>query len=265
MASGTPDDAGGAPQPQHRIAVGTPPCFLYYYRETRRAQDPAGVLRYRMEAILPCGEEEEVGEGGAGYRWCHSHSIERSALHASDLVHLRLFNSICIPESNARTMRFTFATLHHGAYTYGVTPAGQLTVVRYEAAAPTYDASVALMPSSTPSGGDHHGVVANNDDDTDELDTFHAASVYTLTHDYIQTSTPGRNVHVGASFVPCGTLFIPMWLGESGMRALLAQWYEQKLPVARTEALVTVRLLGGGSSIRHVVPRLREKHQHVAA
>jgi hypothetical protein len=270
MASGTPDDAGGAPQPQHRIAVGTPPCFLYYYRETRYAQDPEGVLRYRMEAILPCPDGEETHRSHYYY---HSRAIEHSGLRAVDLAHLQLFNSICIPEANARTMRFTFATQHHGAYTCLVTPAGQLAIDRYDATAPAYDAATALTPSSSSSsglapriGGDHAVVVGGKEEEGEpDLDTYHAASVYTLTHDYIQSSTPGRHIHVGASFVPCGTLFIPLWLGENGMRALLAQWYEQKLPVARTEALVTVRLLDGSSSIRHVVPRLREKHQHVAA
>jgi hypothetical protein len=228
-----------------RLTVCPPPCFLYYYLETHYAKDPEGANRYRLETILPC-KAEEVDTSSHYY----SRSIEHSALGAVDMAHLQLFNSICIPESNARTMRFTFVTLHHGAYSCLVTPTGQLAIVRYDAIAPGYDSATALMPACTSDGGG-------------DLDTFHAASVYTLTHDYIQSSTPGRHIHVGVSFVPCGTLFIPLWLGENGMRALLAQWYEQKLPIARTEALVTVRLLDGGSSIRHAVPRLKEKHQHL--
>jgi hypothetical protein len=280
------DDGGGDPphqhrRQQHRIAVGAPPCFLYYYRETRYAQDPEGVLRYRMEAILPCPPSPPRADDAEEtrshyYHYYHSRAIEHSGLRAVDLAHLQLFNSICIPEANARTMRFTFATQHHGAYTCLVTPAGQLAIDRYDATAPAYDAATALTPSSFPlplllldvdddPHHHHHAEEKEKEGEADDLDTYHAASVYTLTHDYIQSSTPGRHIHVGASFVPCGTLFIPLWLGEDGMRALLAQWYEQKLPVARTEALVTVRLLDGGSSIRHVVPRLREKHQHVAA
>jgi hypothetical protein len=213
--------------------------------------------RYRMEAILPhthaervVVEEEEQSPPPPLLEpfsvACAKDTIQYNRLDSDGLFNLQLFNSVCIPESNARTMRFVFASAQQGAYTCNVTPTGQLSILQYHAVPPAYDTASALLP---PSDGD--------------LDAFHAASIYTITHDYIQTSTPARYIHIGLSFVPCGILFIPLWVGESGMRTLLTHFYEQKLPVAKTEALLTVRLLNGGSSIRHVVPRQHEKHERL--
>jgi hypothetical protein len=223
------------------------PCCVYYYRQTHYRSDPDGVYRYKMEAILPC--RKGVDDAAQARKYA-THAIERSALIDADLDRLQLFNSICIPECNASSIRFIFASVHHGAYACSVTPTGQLSIDRYYCEPPAY---VGRDDVLLPPDGD--------------LDTFHAASIYTTMHDYIQTTTPNRYIHVGLSFVPCGTFFMPIWLGDGGgaLRALLAQWYEQKLLLAKTESLVTVRLRNGDCSVRHVLPRAHEKHMRLMA
>lgn len=223
------------------------PCWVYYYRQTRYHGDPEGVYRYKMEAILPCRGVDDAASMQREYSTC---AIERSALTDRDLERLQLFNSICIPECNARSIRFVFASLHHGAYSCSVTPTGQLSIDGYHSDPPVY--------------GDRDNVLLPPDGD---LDTFHATSIYTTMHDYIQTTTPNRYIHVGLSLVPCGTFFMPVWLGDGGgaLRTLLGQWYEQKLLLAKTESLFTVRLRDGDCSVRHVLPRAHEKHMRLMA
>ncbi len=89
----------------------------------------------------------------------------------------------------------------------------------------------------------------------DETNPFHAVSTFTVLHDYVQTSVPGRHFHVGLSLLPCGTHFLPIWVNTAMMRGMLGQWYSQKLPAARSEARIVLRLPNNGSSIRHVLPR----------
>lgn len=119
---------------ESELAV-TVPAYTYLYRQMRhpRLQD----FEYKLEAILP-------GQQTLSF---FTDTIERSTLVGQDLSHLQLFNHICIPELNAATMRFLFASERDGAYTCAVTPTGQLSLTAYSRTAPAYDdASVQVPP-----------------------------------------------------------------------------------------------------------------------
>jgi len=212
------------------------PVTIFYYIQVF---DPTKeTYHYKIEA---------VGSGRRRLAYC-AQNIQKSSLDGADLVQIQLFNNVYIPEYNAASLCFVFSTTHDGIYYCELTCSGTLRVVSHHA--PHSDVAVSLP---------HSYKLARPPEPDGDIDTYLACSVYTSIHDYIQTRS-GHFFHLGISFVPCGTLFIPLWLQSDYLELLLEKWMSNKMTLANIESLIAVRLLDGTSSVRHVIKRISEKH-----
>jgi len=217
------------------------PTTIYYYSEVFDASKEN--YHYKLNAI---------GSGQRIISYC-AQNIQKSNLDGVDLAQIQLFNSVYIPEYNAASLCFVFSSLEHGSFYCNLTCSGTLQIIHHHPPS-ALAAPLLFVPSQTmampPAEGD--------------VDTYLACSVYTSIHDYIQTRS-GHFFHLGVSFVPCSTLFIPLWLQNSYLEQLLCKWSTNKLTLANTESLIAVRMLDGNSSVRHAIRRPSEKHMRVVS
>ncbi len=208
------------------------PSSTYYYRQRLPAEEGGAEVVYKLEAILHQKQTVQVATG----------NIECSSLLGADLAQLQLFNDVYIPECNAASLCFIFASENDGAYTCVPTPSGALRIVSYASIAPTYDPSEAERPPE------------------DGLDACHALSIFTIIHDFVETRTPGRYFHAGISFMPSSPLGVPTYLSAQNLRDLMAYWRRDRLPRARGQSLLSIRHFDGRTTVRHVIPQSKEKN-----
>lgn len=206
----------------------------FHYKEltgeqiTERGQQHYGHFKYRLMRIETTTHEKHLQTGG----------IERSTICGADIAHLQVFNEVFIPECNTDCFRIVFHELSGKRRVYSIS--NQL-LVQEEEDAPSGDVRV-VYP-----------------DQTEDGDAYFAASGNTILHDYAETR-PGRFFHVGISFMPTGPLFVPLWLCNARMERLVCLDWPRANNIAKKEALVVIRYLNGGHSIRHVLSRPVEKH-----
>jgi hypothetical protein len=205
---------------------------IFHYKElteeqiAQKGQQNYGHFKYRLERIDTAMHEKRL----------HNSGIERSTVCGVDLAQLQVFNEVFIPECNADGVRIVFHELDGSRRGYSFS-ACQLMEASEEAAASSV-------------------VYPNQEDDGD---AYFATSGNTMVHDYIETQ-PGRFFHIGISFLPIGPLFMPLWLCAARMERLLLVDWPRTNEVAKKEALVVLRLLNGGHSIRHAISRQAEKN-----
>ena len=206
----------------------------FHYKELTReqimekGQQHYGHFKYRLTRIETCTSEKQLHTGG----------IERSTISGADLAQLQVFNEVFIPECNADCFRIVFHELCGARHLYSLS--NQL-LMKEEEREPSANSNV---------------VYPDQDEDGD---AYFAASGATMLHDYAETR-PGRFFHVGISFLPTGPLFVPLWLCNDRMARLVFMDWPRANDVAKKEALVVIRYLNGGHSIRHVITRQSEKH-----
>jgi len=235
------------------------PVCTYRYREIPEDIARCPKFRFRLESVTLRRRTVQWSNG----------NIERSTLMGADLAQLQLFNDVYIEEANAASLCFEFVEASGEAHTY--TPLARTArLVRVRPA--NLDAPQQRTTPPPPSMSANDAPVLQlktspRKEDAD-LDTFYAASVYTLMHEYVQTGTPNNNssgpprfFHVGATLVPCSTLFVPLWLNDRALVNLLGEWRAHKLPHSKTQALF-VTAGGESAMVQSVLPRDGQK-RHV--
>ena len=217
------------------------PVSIFYYREAVCSR-MEGRYRYRLEAI-----ESSV----QSLQYECSKQIERTTLMGSDLAQLQFWNKVCIPQANAKSIQFIFSSNQEdqGTYVCQMTSNGFLKAISY---------CTNQEPSTLPVYDPHKALKTCVDGD---VDTYYAASTFTIAHEYVQSRTTSHFIHVGASLVPCGTLFVPLWMNDRAMRALLCSFKLEQLPRAEQEALMMLHLRNGHTSFLHCIPRTQERHR----
>lgn len=220
------------------------PCTTYHYLELAPAARYLGCT-YKM-----CGISVASCPSSVWYRITPKMQ-SNSLSNPDEIAEIQLFNHIFIPESNAACIRLVFYTLSVGSFTCAFTDHGTLRVL-------SHDPGATWKPEEIRASG------LLKDPPVGDADTFLANSIYTILHDYVQTRrSQSSYFHAGISFCPSGTLFVPLWLSSYGLSRMVDEWRFQLLPIAQKESIITIRLLSGQSSVRHVVQRPTEKHSFI--
>lgn len=202
----------------HSLSV---PCQTYYFREASSAEG-----HYQLEAILPSRTEV----------YYSSHPFQSSSLVDCDLAQLQLLDEVLVAECNAQSMRFMLTSSEHGAYLCAPTLHGTLKILEYMRDPPAYDQA---MGATTP----------NVDAD---MTITHGAPVYSLIHEFCETTTPMRFAHAGVSLVGVGVLGIPVFMNASRLRALLHEWSLELHVKATRQSHFNVRHTDGRMELRRV-------------
>jgi hypothetical protein len=194
-----------------------------------RGREHYGNFKYRLARIESSTHQAQIATDG----------IEKSTVCGPDLAQIQVFNEVFIAECNSDSIRIVFHDGDSDAGSYSFSPLSSKLTRKA-------DAPPATQPATQPA-------------QSDDGDTFFAASGQTMVHDYAETHS-GRFFHVGISLLPIGPIFMPLWLCNDRLHRLVTSDWPKLIETAKKESLLVLRCLDGRHSIRHALPRANEKN-----